>query len=86
MGRDTPRPRRDVTERGLHANNREDPTTASYLSSAFYLLSVPTFVAIAVGGYVAGMYPYAWIVPVFTALLVGWIAVVFAVMHRYSGR
>ena len=86
MGRDTPRPERDPKERGLHAKHREDPTRASYISSAFYALSVPTLIALAVGGWYFGFYAYRFVIPVFAALLVCSITIAFAVMHVYSTR
>jgi len=86
MGRDTPGPERDIKERGLHAKHREDPTRASYISSAFYALSVPLLIVLAVGGWYMGVYPYSWIIPVFAGLLVGAITVAFAVMHVTTGR
>lgn len=80
MARDSPGPRRDAKENALGARHGLDPTLGSYLSSAFYLLSVPLLIGVAYLGHARGLYPYAWIVPVFAVLFVGAIAAAFAVM------
>lgn len=80
MARDSPGPSRDAKENAVGARHGQDPTLGSYLSSAFYLLSVPLFLALAYLGHARGLYPYAWMVPVFTVLFGGSVAVAFAVM------
>lgn len=70
----------------MGARHREDPTLSSYLSSLFYLLSVPVLIGVAVGGYALGWYPYRLIVPVLAGLLVSIIVLAFAAMHVYSTR
>lgn len=79
--KDTPKPEKTVRERGTFANHNEDPTLASYLSSLLLVLSVPAFLVVAYGGHSAGLYGYGSIVPAFTGLLVGSIAVAFGLMH-----
>lgn len=87
MSKDVPNREKTVRERGTYAGHEEDPTLASYLSSLFLVLSVPTLIAVAYAGTWAGYYPESSVVPVFGGLLVGAIAVVFAVMHvTSSGR
>ncbi|QCJ47774.1 MULTISPECIES: hypothetical protein [Haloprofundus] len=81
MSKDIPTRERSTRERGTYAGHNEDPTLASYLSSLFFLLSVPTFVALAYGGFYAGYYGEGAIVPVFGGLLVFAITVAFAAMH-----
>ncbi|KTG10490.1 hypothetical protein AUR64_09945 [Haloprofundus marisrubri] len=81
MSKDIPTRERSTRERGTYAGHNEDPTLASYLSSLFFLLSVPTFVAIAYGGAYMGYYGEGAIVPIFGGLLVFAICVAFAAMH-----
>lgn len=81
MSKDVPTRERSVRERGTFAKHGDDPTLASYLSSLFFVLSVPMFVVITYAGYWYGLYSYGAIVPVFTGLLVVSIALVFAIMH-----
>ncbi|WP_224332261.1 hypothetical protein [Haloprofundus halobius] len=81
MSKDIPTRERSTRERGTYAGHNEDPTLASYLSSLFFLLSVPTFVGLAYAGFYAGYYGESAIVPVFGGLLVVAIAVAFAAMH-----
>lgn len=84
--KDTPQPEKTVRERGTFANHNDDPTLASYLSSLFLVLSVPGFLVAAYGGHSVGLYGYGGILPVFTGLLVGSIALAFGLMHVLTGR
>lgn len=84
MPKDTPQPEKTVRERGTFAKHGGDPTLKSYLSSLFFVLSVPGFITLAVAGYWWGYYPYSFVVPVFAGLLVAALAVVFALMHYTS--
>ncbi|MFB6221633.1 MAG: hypothetical protein ABEH90_09355 [Halolamina sp.] len=84
MPQDTPNPNKDVKERGTFAGHSEDPTLASYLSSAFLLLSVPAFIVFAYGGFWLGLYPYSGVLPAFAGLLVASITAAFALMHVFS--
>lgn len=86
VGRETPNPDRPEKERGFYARHGDDPTLASYLSSLFFLLSVPTFIGIAYAGYWAGVYRYETIVPAFAGLMVASLVAVFSVMHVLTGR
>lgn len=86
MPSDIPTEEKSVRERGTYANDGNDPTLASYLSSLFFLLSVPTLVTVAYGGYWAGLYAESAVVPAFAGLLVSAIATAFAVMHYRTGR
>lgn len=87
MSKDIPNREKTLRERGTYASHAEDATLASYLSSLFLVLSVPTFIGAAYAGNLAGYYSEATIIPVFGGLLVGAIAVVFTVMHVVtSGR
>lgn len=85
MGKEIPTEEEDVRERGTYARHGDDPTLASYLSSLFFLLSVPTFILLAYGGFWQGFYPEKTVVPVFGALLIGSIALVFWLMHVRTG-
>lgn len=84
MPKDTPQPEKTVRERGTFAKHGGDPTLKSYLSSLFFVLSVPGFITLAVVGYWHGLYPYSYVVPVFAALFVASLVVVFALMHYAS--
>ena len=86
MPRDIPTEEKPVRERGTYARHGGDPTLASYASSLFLLLSVPTFVVLAYAGHWQGLYPESTVVPVFAGLLVGSLAVVFGLMHVRTGR
>lgn len=86
MSRDLPTEERPVRERGTYAKHGRDPTPASYASSLFFLLSVPTFVVLAYVGYWQGYYAESTVVPAFAGLLVGSLAVAFALMHVLTGR
>jgi hypothetical protein len=55
MPRDIPTEEKSVRERGTYAGHGGDPTLASYLSSLFLLLSVPTFVPAFAGLLVASL-------------------------------
>lgn len=79
--KDTPTRDRSTRERGTYAKHGDDPTLASYLSSLFLVLSVPTFILLAYVGYWQGVYGYGGIIPAFAGLLVGSILLVFALMH-----
>ena len=70
-----------MKERGTYASHGDDPTIAGYLSSLFFLLSVPALVAAAYGGHYAGLYGDGAVVPAFGALLVASLAGVFGLMH-----
>ncbi|WP_115862320.1 hypothetical protein [Halorussus litoreus] len=84
MPKDTPQPERTVRERGTFAKHGDDPTLKSYLSSLFFVLSVPGFITLAVAGHWAGLYSYAMVVPAFAGLLVASLVIVFTVMHVTS--
>ncbi|SHG97749.1 hypothetical protein [Halobaculum gomorrense] len=86
MPRDIPTEEKSVRERGTYANDGNDPTVASYLSSLFFVLSVPTLVTAAYAGYWMGLYSESAVVPAFAGLLIGSLAAVFAVMHYRTGR
>lgn len=86
MAKDTPTYERSAKERGLHANEGDDPTLSSYLSSLLYVLSVPGFILIAYAGYWAGLWEYGAIIPVFAGLLIGALAVAVGLMHFLTGR
>jgi hypothetical protein len=81
VSKDVPTRERSVRERGTFAKHGDDPTLASYLSSLFFVLSVPSLIVLTYAGYWYELYSYNAIVPVFAGLLVGSIALVFAVMH-----
>ncbi|WP_458185393.1 hypothetical protein [Haladaptatus sp. NG-WS-4] len=68
-------------ERGTFAKHGDDPTLASYLSSLFFVLSVPTFILLAYAGYWYDLYPYSGIIPAFAGLLLGAIVIAFGLMH-----
>ena len=63
-----------------------DPTLGSYLSSLFFLLSVPTLVVAAYEGYWNGWYVESTVIPVFAGLFVAAVAVAFGAMHVRTGR
>ena len=84
MPKDTPQRERTVRERGTFAKHGGDPTLKSYLSSLFFVLSVPVFITLAVVGHWHGLYPYSFVVPAFAGLLVASLVVVFALMHYTS--
>ncbi|UIO98458.1 hypothetical protein Hbl1158_07745 [Halobaculum sp. CBA1158] len=86
MPRDIPTEEKSVRERGTYANDGNDPTIASYLSSLFFLLSVPALVSVTYVGYWGGLYGESAVVPIFAGLLIASIAGVFAVMHVTTGR
>ena len=81
MPGDTPRPERPAKERGLGAGHGDDPTLAGYLSSLFFVVSVPALLVAAYGGHRAGLYGSEAIVPAFGGLLVASLAVAFGTMH-----
>jgi hypothetical protein len=81
VSKDVPIRERSVRERGTFAQHGDDPTLASYLSSLFFVLSVPTLIVLTYGGYWYGFYSYGAIVPVFAGLLVASIILVFTIMH-----
>ena len=86
MPKEIPTDEKSVRERGTYAGHADDPTLASYLSSLFFLLSVPTLVVVAYAGYWAGLYVESTVVPVFAGLFAAALAVVFGVMHVRTGR
>lgn len=81
MTKDTPQRERSVRERGTFANDGNDATLKSYLSSLFLLLSVPGLITLSMVGYWQGLYSYSTVVPVFAGLLVASLVVVFGLMH-----
>jgi hypothetical protein len=84
--KDIPTGEKSVRERGTYAKHGDDPTLASYLSSAFFVLSVPTLILVAYGGFWAGFYSETTVIPVFAGLLIASIAAVLAIIHRLTGR
>ncbi|MFB6244252.1 MAG: hypothetical protein ABEH80_09135 [Halobaculum sp.] len=84
--KDVPTGEKSIRERGTYANDANDPTLASYLSSAFFLLSVPTLILIAYGGFWLDFYSEQAVVFVFGGLLVASITLVLAVIHHLTGR
>ncbi|MFC7080634.1 hypothetical protein [Halorussus caseinilyticus] len=50
------------------------------------MLSVPGFIVAAYAGHSVGLYGYDAIVPAFAGLLVGSLAVAFALMHWLTGN
>ena len=74
VSKDVPTEEKSVRERGTYANDGNDPTLASYLSSLFFLLSVPALVTLAYAGHWAELYSESAVVPAF------------AVMHHTTGR
>lgn len=84
MTKDIPNREKTVRERGTYASHEEESTLASYLSSLFLLLSVPSFIAGAYAGHWAGLYPQSGIVPAFGGLLLAALAVAFGLMHVFS--
>ncbi|WP_313690935.1 hypothetical protein [Halorarum halobium] len=86
MAKDLPTEEGSVRERGTYAKHGDDPTLASYASSLYFLLSVPTFIVLAYVGYWQGLYPESTVVPAFAGLLVASLVVVFALMHVLTGR
>lgn len=81
MAKDTPQREQSIRERGTYASHGDDPTLASYLSSLFLLLSVPTLLALTYAGHAYGYYDYATMVPVFGVLLVTALVAAFVAMH-----
>ncbi|WP_458206357.1 hypothetical protein [Haladaptatus sp. NG-SE-30] len=81
MSKDVPTRDRSVRERGTFAKHGDDPTLASYLSSLFLLLSVPSFILLTYAGYWYDLYDYGAIIPVFAGLLIGSITLAFTIMH-----
>lgn len=86
MQKDVPTEEKSVRERGTYANHGGDPTLASYLSSLFFVLSVPVFVLLSYAGYWTGLYGEPMVVPAFGGLLVGSLVVAFTLMHVLTGR
>lgn len=85
MGDETPTKEHSAKEQGQLAGYNDDPTLASYLSSALLVLMVPTLIGLAFGGHWAGLYAYGTIVPVFGGLVVATLIGVFLVMHFFTG-
>lgn len=83
--KDVPTREKSARERGTYAKHGDDPTTLSYLSSLFFLLSVPTFIVLAYAGVWAGFYTADAVIPVFAGLLVVSLAGVFTLIHLYTG-
>ncbi|ESP89403.1 hypothetical protein [Candidatus Halobonum tyrrellensis] len=86
MPKEIPTEEKSVRERGTYAEHGDDATLASYLSSLFFLLSVPGLVLVAYAGYWSGWYDEPTVVPVFAGLFVAALAVAFGVMHVRTGR
>lgn len=86
MPKEIPNDEKSVRERGTYARHADDPTLASYLSSLFFLLSVPTLVVLAYAGYWRGWYAEPTVVPVFAGLFAAALAVAFGAMHVRTGR
>ena len=86
MPKEIPTEERSTRERGTYAKHAGDPTLASYLSSLFFLLSVPTLVVAAYAGYWNGLYAEPTVVPAFAGLLVASLVVAFGLMHVRTGR
>lgn len=86
MPKEIPTDDGSVRERGTYARHGDDPTLASYLSSLFFLLSVPTLVVVAYAGSWYGLYPEPTVVPVFAGLFVAAVAAAFGLMHVRTGR
>ena len=84
MPKDTPQPEKTVRERGTFAKHGGDPTLKSYLSSLFFVLSVPGFITLAFVGYWRGLYSYSFVVPAFAGMFVASLVVVFTLMHYTS--
>ncbi len=83
--KDVPTREKSPRERGTYANHGDDPTLLSYLSSLFFVLSVPTFIVVAYAGVWAGFYEASAIIPVFAGLLVASLVAVFGLIHVYTG-
>ncbi len=81
MSKDLPTRERSTRERGTFAKHAGDPTVASYLSSLFFVLSVPMFILLSYAGHTYGLYSNGAIIPVFAGLLIVSIALVFVIMH-----
>ncbi|KZN22822.1 hypothetical protein A4G99_17085 [Haladaptatus sp. R4] len=81
MSKDLPTRERSARERGTFAKHADDPTVASYLSSLFFLLSVPVLLLVTFVGHSYGLYSYGAIVPAFAGLLFVAITLVFVIMH-----
>lgn len=86
MPKDTPQPEKTIRERGTYANHNDSATLASYLSSLFFVLSVPGFIVAAYAGHWYGLYSYGTVLPAFAGLLVGSIVVAFILMHVLTGQ
>lgn len=81
MARDTPTKPKRVKERGVGANDGNDPTLASYVSSLFYALSVPALVLAAYAGHWRGYYGESTVIPVLAGLLIAAIAAAALVIY-----
>lgn len=79
---DVPKRKRSRRENGTYAGHGDDPTLASYLSSLFFVQSVPAFLVLAYAGEWADLYGDGAVVPVFAALLVCALVIVAALMAR----
>lgn len=84
MGDRTPTEDHSAKEQGQLAGYNDDPTLASYLSSALLILAVPTLLAVAFVGHWSGFYSYSGIVPAFGGLVLATLVGVFLVMHVTS--
>ena len=83
---DLPRRERSTRERGTYANDGRDPTLAGYLSSLYFVGSVPAFLVVAYAGQWAGLYGDALVVPAFAGLLLASFVVVGFLMSEYRPR
>ena len=80
MSKDIPTEDPPTRIRGKHANHGDQATWMGYLTTLYYLLSVPVFVVLAYSGHEAGLYPYRFVIPAFVLLHVCGLLVVFATM------
>lgn len=81
MSKDTPSESRPPRVRGKNANHGDAPDLKSYLSTLFYLASVPATLGLAYFGHLQGLYPYPYVIPAFAGLFLAALAVVFGLMH-----
>jgi hypothetical protein len=68
MPKDTPGVDRTPRERGVGAKDGNEATLAGYVSSLFYVLSIPGIVLLTYVGYWQGYYEYSMVLPVFAGL------------------
>lgn len=85
MTKDVPTGEKSPRERGTYASHGGDPTAMSYLSSLFFVLSVPAFILLAYAGVWADLYAARSVVPVFAGLLIASLIAVFGIIHVKTG-